>query len=806
MTIEGTLMSQTHSILVVDDSQNDFELCKRALANAPGVTYSMLHENDGRRALARLEQEHVDCVLLDHALIGPDGLAVLSQIREQHPAVPIIALTGQGNESIAVRLLKAGARDYITKSSISTTVLHSAIQNAVGGSGIFARRTRNSVQAPVLLIVDDSPEDREACVRAIKSVGNGSYRCIEASTGEAALEVIQEKVPDCVILDYSLPGLTGIDVLKTAVAEHPFLPVIMVTGRGNEAIAAQAIMEGAQHYLIKAEITPDGLYSTIGRSIEHGRFERQISEKDRILSERKAYLDTLIDNIPSMIFVKDETLRFTEINHAGEKLMGIPREGILGRTAYELFSPDQADLAARSDNEVLSDNVTVTVEEEIDTRFGTRCLLTRKAPLAFPNGKKCLLGISEDITDLKKEEVILREIYSTTMDDSYDLSQKAERVLDSGRKYFSMPFGLISECSDMACKPVFMSPANYLDSSAAENYCACVSAQRRNVETDVRMEIFAPIIVDRRHFGTIGFGGSNRQGAGITARGKAFINLIAQWIGNEMARNHDMQEKESLIARLRQSNKELETFTYIASHDLRSPLVNLKGFSSEIRRSMDNLLPILKGIAPTLDADARTVIDRECADRIPKSLDFISGSAEKMDRLTTGILNLSRVGRRELVFESINTRELVEQCVGALGHEIEHANITVTIANLPNVVGDKYSIEQIFGNVLENAVKYRTSSRTPRVDISFSRGDAETAFIIKDNGRGIAESEMHKVFEIFRRGANAGNVPGEGMGMPYVRSMVHRHGGRIWCESAIDVGTAVFFTIPDALKKRVEQI
>jgi len=128
---------------------------------------------------------------------------------------------------------------------------------------------------PFVLLVDDNPDDRENYVRALKRIEGVSYRYIEAAGGESMMKSLAETRPDCVLLDYSLPGRNGLDLLRDIVAQYPFLPVIMMTGQGNENIAVQSIKSGAQHYLVKSDVTPDLLHETITAAIRHRALEHE---------------------------------------------------------------------------------------------------------------------------------------------------------------------------------------------------------------------------------------------------------------------------------------------------------------------------------------------------------------------------------------------------------------------------------------------------------------------------------------------------------------------------------------------------
>jgi signal transduction histidine kinase len=169
-----------------------------------------------------------------------------------------------------------------------------------------------------------------------------------------------------------------------------------------------------------------------------------------------------------------------------------------------------------------------------------------------------------------------------------------------------------------------------------------------------------------------------------------------------------------------------------------------------------------------------------------------------MDHFITALLKLSRLGRRELKLELLDVNGIVQTCLQNLAHQIAESQTEVSVGELPAIVADQTSIEQIVGNILSNAIKYLRPDRPGKVEITATRGEDETLFQIQDNGRGIAARDMDKVFAPFRRAGNE-DVPGEGMGLAYVQALVRRHRGRIWCESEPGAGTRMSFTIPHNL-------
>lgn len=261
----------------------------------------------------------------------------------------------------------------------------------------------------------------------------------------------------------------------------------------------------------------------------------------------------------------------------------------------------------------------------------------------------------------------------------------------------------------------------------------------------------------------------------------------------------DISQQKAYEEQLKQMNAELEGFTYIASHDLRAPLVNLKGFAGELERAYDRAKPILDEVRPGLDEEKRTVLRETFDEDIPEALGFIHSSVEKMDKLTSAILDLSRIGRRQYRKEAVDVNAMVKRCMDSLAFEMQEKGVEYVVDDFPSVVSDPLALEQIFSNLLDNAVKYLDPKRKGKIAVEHKLLPGEHRFSIVDNGRGIGENDRSRVFDIFRRAANSGDVRGIGMGMAYVKAMVRKLGGRIWFESTIDKGSTFYFTLPEKL-------
>ncbi|HXN49206.1 MAG TPA: PAS domain-containing sensor histidine kinase, partial [Bryobacteraceae bacterium] len=246
---------------------------------------------------------------------------------------------------------------------------------------------------------------------------------------------------------------------------------------------------------------------------------------------------------------------------------------------------------------------------------------------------------------------------------------------------------------------------------------------------------------------------------------------------------------------LAETNEELRRFTQIVSHDLRAPLVSLKGFSSELRQSIDTLRGSEEALLANLPELERATLAQALQETIPEDLSFIESSVTRMDHLTGSLLRLSRAGHREFRMEEMDAGSLVQETVASLAHQIQSHNIALQVGPLPRITSDRAAIEQIFGNLLDNAIKYLDPQRPALIDVSAEERNGSVIFHVRDTGRGIAEEDMDKVFAPFRR-AGPQDVPGEGMGLAFVRTLLHRLGGRIECQSQPGVGTDFSFTLP----------
>jgi len=248
------------------------------------------------------------------------------------------------------------------------------------------------------------------------------------------------------------------------------------------------------------------------------------------------------------------------------------------------------------------------------------------------------------------------------------------------------------------------------------------------------------------------------------------------------------------------ANEEVQRFAYIVTHDLRAPLVNIMGFTSELDTTMETIQAYVLADGEPLSEQEIKDARLAASEDLPEAIGFIRSSTRKMDALINAILKISRDGRRPLKPERIDLGELIEANANTVQHQVAETEGNITLdVKTPPIVSDRLSLEQIVGNLLDNAVKYGAKDRPIEIDVTAHRTAGRQIVIdVKDNGRGIAPQDHQRVFDLFRRSGTQDKA-GEGIGLAHVRTLVRNLGGDITLESEFGQGTTFRVTLPERL-------
>ncbi|ANK14063.1 hypothetical protein A9D12_03370 [Erythrobacter neustonensis] len=254
---------------------------------------------------------------------------------------------------------------------------------------------------------------------------------------------------------------------------------------------------------------------------------------------------------------------------------------------------------------------------------------------------------------------------------------------------------------------------------------------------------------------------------------------------------------EERTADLAEANEEIQRFAYIVSHDLRSPLVNIMGFTAELEDAQRTMADYATAEDSAVPPDVREAIVTD----MPEAMGFIRAATGRMDRLIKAILQISREGRRTLTRDTIDLRALFEGIADSLSGQTDAAGATITVGDLPEVEGDRTALEQVFGNLLDNAVKYLRPGVPGEIKVTGEQRGKRVVIRVEDNGRGIAAHDRRRVFELFRRSGEQ-DRPGEGIGLAHVQALVRRLGGQIHVESELGEGSCFTVTLPLTMATR----
>ncbi|MCE9540183.1 MAG: PAS domain-containing protein, partial [Bacteroidetes bacterium] len=378
--------------------------------------------------------------------------------------------------------------------------------------------------------------------------------------------------------------------------------------------------------------------------------EEKLIESEGKLKQSNIFIDSILENIPNMIFVKDaKDLRFLRFNKAGEELIGYSRTDLIGKNDYDFFPKEQADSFTAKDREVFLQKEIVDIPEEpIDTRLkGKRWLHTQKITIKDDTGSPAyLLGISEDITERKAAEDLLK--------------QKSE-------------------------------------------------------------------------------------------------------------------ELKKTIEQLDLSVKEMESFSYSVSHDLRSPVRAINSFTNLLKKNYND----------KFDEKGKDL------------LNIITSEALRMGQLIDDLLAFSRLGKKEIQKLTIDMNLLVKEVVDeVLKLAEEKYKAKIKIMDLPPANGDIALIRQVFVNLISNALKFSNLKAEPLVEIGSKSENNEIIYYIKDNGAGFDMKFYDKLFGVFQRLHSAEDFKGTGIGLAIAKRIITSHGGRIWAEGKVNEGATFYFSLP----------
>jgi signal transduction histidine kinase len=275
-----------------------------------------------------------------------------------------------------------------------------------------------------------------------------------------------------------------------------------------------------------------------------------------------------------------------------------------------------------------------------------------------------------------------------------------------------------------------------------------------------------------------------------------FLISVANMLAGIIERKKIDEQLKINTKQLEKSNEELKTFSYLLSQYLRVPVDNLDGFGSKIQTNLDEISHVFEKIIKNVEftKEDQELLNPIIYQDIPRSINFIKSTSTRISHMLNTLLDLSRIGRIVLNKELLNMNEIVQFTLGLFDYQIEYLGIKIIVNQLHEAFADSNSMEQILGQIIDNAIKYHEPKRPLIIEISSELYEFEVIYHIKDNGIGI-EEKIESIFQMFVR-VGEHKAPGDGMGLAFVSALVEHNGGKIWCTSKKGVGTTFSFSIP----------
>ena len=488
---------------------------------------------------------------------------------------------------------------------------------------------------------------------------------------------------------------------------------------------------------------------------EHKKVEAAFAKK-------KDELQTIFDSSRSYIFYKDKENRFLRVNKAFAEILGWPKEKLEGVSLFDIFPKQQAEAYWKDDKEVMkSGKPKIDIIEPILYKDTIRYVQTDKIPYRDLDGNIIgIIGFADDITERKQsEEEILKakEEWEHTFDAIPDLLAIVHRnyeILQVNQPMASRLGLELEDCIGRKCYELIH--------GSNEPPLNCPHTQMLEDGLEHTIELYEEKLQ----------GNFISSASPIYKENKELTKCVH--VLRDITKLKIIEEDlKSTMNDLKHSNKELEQFAYITSHDLREPLRMITSFLQLLERRYKD----------QIDEDANEFIG------------FAVEGAKRLDNMTNDLLKYSKITGEKREIKPVNFEHVLEKALTNLTVQIEENNAIITHDPLPTIMGDEELKVQLFQNLIGNAIKYR-SQDTPRIHISAIKETNQYLFSIKDNGIGIDSEHLNRIFTIFQRLHARDEYEGTGIGLAITEKIVQQSGGQIWVESEPRKGSTFYFTIP----------
>jgi PAS domain S-box-containing protein len=625
-------------------------------------------------------------------------------------------------------------------------------------------RAERTASGRRILLADDNADMRDYVRRLLAESGHD----VEAvADGLHALSAAQARKPDLVLTDVMMPGLDGFGLLRELRADPALqdVPIILVSARAGEEARIEGMQAGADDYLIKP-FSARELLARVESHLKMARFRRDTAEAVRL---RTAQFETLLNQAPLGVYLVDADFRIREVNPVAAPVFGSVAGGVIGRDFDEiihiLWEKPYADEVAAVFRHTLATGESYIAPERSEYRADRKAMEYYEWQIdriLLGDGRFGVVCYFRDISD-RKRAVENANLLASIVESSEDaiVSKNLDGIIVSWNRGAERLFG------HTAAEAVGQSIAIIIPPERLDEEPKILERLKRGERIE--------------HFETIRI-----RKDGVRLNISLTISPVKDASGkivgaSKVARDFTAQVRQAQAlqdanAALERANADLQQFAYSASHDLQEPLRMVAIYSELLKQRFGGQLGSSgdEYIAYTIQGARRM-------ENLLKDLRTYT-QFTTMDQEPSGDLDAGAV---------------LEKTLLNLEVAIKESGASITSDSLPRVRIHEFELDQIFQNLIGNAIRYR-GNLPPSIHITAVRAGQEWQFSVQDNGIGIEPQFQQQIFGIFKRLHSAAQYPGTGMGLAICKRIIERVGGRIWAESAPGQGSKFCFTVPAA--------